>query len=455
MARPSRDRSSGPTANLFTDPPGFERLFNFEPESGELNGGSTVYVPTRLAKDLNAARERLQLYPDDPDIRRQACVRPPSRPVTPVNPGILAEDDGKAAAWRSVPIASPLSKLASVASTAGPACPPKPRGARRRFVRVIAEADLLAKRRDIDQQPGLSAAERKAHVKLLNSLVERGEWRPVGLQRRWEVLLAEWRIDMPNFGQVLDHVQACCALSRRTRTPLRIAPILLAGPPGMGKTHFATRLASLLGVAHFVYAMESAETVSVLCGSDKHWSNAEPGMLYKLILFGEHANPVVVLDELDKVSPGSTYKPASALHTVLEQVTARSLREKAADLVFDASYVVYVATANRLSTIDGSLLSRFELFYIEPPDARGSVAIARSIRQEMWSVLKLAKRIEAPRGEVIQQLALLRDPRRMHKVLRAALGRAVLAGRDCVTVNDLVGGDDTTSGEDRDRERAH
>lgn len=454
MARPSADRSGGHTADRFAEPLGFERLFNFEPESGELIG-STVYAPTRLAKDLNAARHMLQLYPDDPEIRRQACVRPTLRPVPPVKSGSLEAADNKAAAWRSGPSDSPLFRLAPMASTAAPSCPRKPRGASSRFARVIAEADLLAKRRDIEQRPGVSAAERKAHVKLLDSLVERGEWRPVGLERRWEVLLAQWQIDMPNFGRVIEHVKACCAFSRRTRTPLRIAPILLAGPPGMGKTHFATRLASLLGVAQFVYALESAETVSVLCGSDKHWSNAEPGMLYKLILLGEHANPVVVLDELDKVSPGSTYRPASALHTVLEPVTARSLREKAADLVFDASYAVYVATANRLSTIDASLLSRFELFHIEPPDARGSVAIARSIGRDMWSALKLTKRIEALRGEVIQQLALLRDPRRMNKVLRAALGRAVLAGRDCVTVDDLVGGDGRTSGEERERERAH
>lgn len=75
---------------------------------------------------------------------------------------------------------------------------------------------------------------------------------------------------MPDFGRVIGHVEASYALSRLTRTPLRIAPIMLAGLPGLSKTHFATRVASLLRVAQFVYALESAETVSVLCGSDKH-----------------------------------------------------------------------------------------------------------------------------------------------------------------------------------------
>ena len=296
---------------------------------------------------------------------------------------------------------------------------------------------------------------RRPASSILDALLARGEWRPVGLKHRWEGLLAQWRLDMPNFGRVIDHVEACCALSRLTRTPLRIAPILLAGAPGLGKTHFATRLASLLAVAQFVYALESAETVSVLCGSDKHWSNAEPGMLHKLILLGEHANPVIVLDELDKTNAGSTYRPANALHAVLELVTARMLRDKSIDLAFDASYAVYVATANRLSTIDASLLSRFELFHIEPPDARGSVSIARSIGRDMWAALKLARRIQAPSGDVIQQLAMLRDPRRMHKVLRAALGRVVISGRSCMASSDLVGAVNVTSGEGGDRERLH
>ena len=178
-------------------------------------------------------------------------------------------------------------------------------------------------------------------------------------------------------------------------------------------------------------------------------------MLYKLIVLGEHANPVIVLDELDKANPGSTYRPANALHTVLEPVTARRLHDKSADVVFDASFAVYVATANRLSTIDASLLSRFELFHIEPPDARGSVAIARSIGREMWSALKLDKRIQAPGGEVIQQLALLAEPRRMHKVLRAALGRVVVAGRRQMLASDLFGGADQTWGEEGKREDLH
>jgi ATP-dependent Lon protease len=226
-----------------------------------------------------------------------------------------------------------------------------------------------------------------------------------------------------------------------SRTPLRIPPLLLAGPPGVGKTHFALRLSEILGVPKFVYPLESAETVAALCGSDRHWANSEPGELYKLIVQGEYANPVVVLDEIDKANPGSSYRPTSALHAVLEPITASKLRDKSIQLEFDASFVVYIATANRLSPIETSLVSRFELFHIELPGPRGAVSIARSIGHQAIKELRLEKRFAAPAGEVVQQLALIGCPRRMLKALKAAIGRAVLAGRRWLAVRDLVPGD--------------
>lgn len=453
MSKPGLHPSSGRVADSDPEPHGFERLLPIDPESGEIYGQRTVYAPTLVARDVNDARRTLGLHLNDPAARRHACVGPVAEPVPVIGEG--DHDVDPVAGLPSGPNVSAAQKLDRAASPAAHQSPLKPRAPGWRFVRVVTEGALLAQRRDLGHGSSYLTAEKKTRIKLLDALLARGDWRPIGRRHRGEGLLAQWRVDMPNFGRVIDHVEACCALSRLTRTPLRIAPILLAGLPGVGKTHFATRLASLLGVAQFVYALESAETVSVLCGSDKHWGNTEPGMLYNLILLGEHANPVIVLDELDKTNPGSTYRPANALHTVLEPVTARMLRDKSVDLVFDASYAVYVATANRLSTIDASLLSRFELFHIEPPDARGSVAIARSIGRDMWAALKLARRIKAPSGEVIQQLALLRDPRRMHKVLRAALGRMVLAGRDRMTAEDLVGGLGETVEGGRGRERAH
>ena len=209
----------------------------------------------------------------------------------------------------------------------------------------------------------------------------------------------------------------------------------------MPRSHRSSRLPPLAPRRRFVYPLESAETVSTLCGSDKHWSNTEPGELYRQIVEGTHANPVVVLDEIDKANPGGSYRPVSALHAVLEPLTASKLRDKSIDLEFDASFVIYIATANRLSKVEPSLLSRFEIFSIKEPGPRAAVSIARSIGRQVLIELKLEKRFAAPVGEVVQQLALIGCPRRMLKALKAAIGRAVLAGRRWVTVDDLMPGD--------------
>ncbi|HEY8708584.1 MAG TPA: AAA family ATPase, partial [Burkholderiaceae bacterium] len=118
---------------------------------------------------------------------------------------------------------------------------------------------------------------------------------------------------------------------------------------------------------------------------------------------------MIVLDELDKArrGGGDGYRPTNALHSVLEPVTARQLRDKSIDIAFDASHVVYIATANRLSTIDASMVSRCELFYVDAPGPRAAVSIARSIGRQLIQELKLTRRFAPPAGEVVQQMAPL------------------------------------------------
>ena len=246
------------------------------------------------------------------------------------------------------------------------------------------------------------------------------------------------------FAPVIEQVYGCCAVSEFVKAPLRVRPMLLVGLPVLGKFCFAARLADVIGVPRFFYAMDAAETISTLAGSDKHWANSEPGQLFRLILLGEVANPVIVLDELDKAPGGgsgndsSRCRPANALHGVLELETARALRDKSADIVFDASHAIYVATANKLSTIDGALLSRFTLFHIEAPNARAAVSIARSVARSAFEEFRLVDKFDRIAGEVLQQLASLGNPRLQQKALEAAIGQAVCSGRRALALRDLT-----------------
>ncbi len=431
---------ASPVLSLRDAAPGYALLLWVDLTTGRHNGSETVLVPLVLAQTLNAARRELYDKCDNSGAWDRACAI--RTPPPPPQDELDLDPEESAARLRAI-----REQMQANAATppANPAAAPVATPARRKRqtvaghpVPVISVALITERRKSVEQRTKFSSEEKKTEFKVMDDLLARGETRLVGLKADWRARIAQMRTDMPNLSKVIDRLEACCALSAFARKPLRIPPLLLVGPPGVGKTHFAKCVADMLGVPRFIYALESAETVSVLTGSEKHWWNSETGQLFKLIVQTDFANPVVVLDELDKISSGNHYKPANALHAVLEPATAQHLRDKCIDLVFDASYVVYIATANRLSPIDASLVSRFELFHIEAPEPRAAVAIARAVGQQVLGELKLTRRFDKPTGEVVQQLALLGSPRRMHKVLVAAVGRAVVSGRSRLMVADLV-----------------
>ena len=300
---------------------------------------------------------------------------------------------------------------------------------------VVSTRDLGARRSSALVNSRQGRVEREMEAAALEALIDRGQRRAVTLPSDWPARLATLREDMLLYAGVIDSVAERCGMAERTGRPLRIAPMLLVGLPALGKSYFASRLADALGVPQHTHMLTSAETVSQLCGSDKHWSNAQPGMLWRLIVEGEIANPVVIIDEIDKAKDGgSGYQPVDELLAVLEPKTASRLVDKAMDISFDASFCIYVATANRLSPIKSPLLSRFEVFHIPEPDARARVGMVRAILRSMLGDTGLDLRVGSG---VVQQLAMTCDARRIRRVLDRAAARAVAAERDTIGLDDL------------------
>lgn len=243
--------------------------------------------------------------------------------------------------------------------------------------------------------------------------------------------------ELPNFGEVLEHIRRQLALCVDSEDDIELPPILLLGEPGIGKTHFARRVSQLLGTGFGFVPMSSLTAGWILSGASSQWKNAKPGKVFETFLNGEYANPVIVVDELDKAGSDGQYDPLGALYELLETQTAMRFIDEFAEIPIDASGTVWFATANDPSRIPDPLLNRLNVYEIDPPDADGSARIARSLYREIRESHDWGKRFpDAPSGSVVEKLAAL-TPREMRRAAQAAFGNAKVAGRDELRPEDI------------------
>ena len=132
-----------------------------------------------------------------------------------------------------------------------------------------------------------------------------------------------------------------------SRDALEITPMLLLGPPGIGKTHFARELAQLLGTGMGFISMSSLTAGWVLSGASSQWKGARPGKVFETLVDGQYANPVMVVDEIDKAARRARLRPAGR---AVQPARARHRRQpsptNSPKCAIDASQVIWVATAN-------------------------------------------------------------------------------------------------------------
>jgi len=239
----------------------------------------------------------------------------------------------------------------------------------------------------------------------------------------------------PNFGAVVDDLRKYLALALAGNEAVQFTPMLLLGEPGVGKTYFAKKLAHALGTGYEFVSMSSLTAGWVLTGASAQWHNARPGKVAQTLIEGEYANPVVVLDEVDKAGGDSRYDPMGALYTLLERDTASHFKDEFIDVNMDASHILWIATANDETIIPDPILNRMNVYTIERPDIDGSRRIALSVYHEILDAHRWPFPSE-PSESVIDRLAAV-SPRDMRKLLLDAFGTARLANRDHLVPEDI------------------